>query len=57
MILKDFSRTTFNFQGPPTRNVIPQTVQKYTFPVHCYRTLRIEQFTPPTSLHFLFHLL
>ena len=57
MILKDFSTTTFNFQGPPTRNVIPQTVQKYTFPVHCYRTLRIEQFTPPTSLHFSFHLL
>ena len=57
MILKDFSRTTFNFQGPPTRKVIPQTVQKYTFPVHCNRTLRIEQFTPPNSLHFSFHLL
>ena len=57
MILKDFSRTTFNFQGPPTRRVIPQTVHKYTFPVHCNRTLRIEQFTPATSLHFSFHLL
>ena len=56
-LFKDFSRTSFDSQGPPTRNVIPQTVQKYTFPVHCNRTLRIEQFTPPTSLHFSFHLL
>lgn len=56
-LFKDFSRTSFDSQGPPTRNVIPQTVQKYTFPVHCNRTLRIEQFTPPTSLHFSFLLL
>ena len=28
---KDFSRTSFDFQGPPTRKVISQIVQKCTF--------------------------
>ena len=35
---KDFSRTTFDFQRPPTRNLISQIVQKCTFPVHSNRT-------------------
>ena len=39
---KNFSRTTFGFQGPPTRNVIFQTVQKCTFPVHSNRTLSLK---------------
>ena len=30
---QDFSRTTLDFQGPPTRNIISQTVQKCTFPI------------------------
>ena len=30
----DFSNTTFDFQGSPTRKVISQIVQKCTFPVH-----------------------
>ena len=40
------------FQGPPTRNVILQTVQKCTFPVHSNRTLWLEIFAPPLSLCF-----
>ena len=39
------------FQGPPTRNIISQTVQKYTFPVYSNKTLRLELFASPTSLH------
>ena len=36
---KDFSRTSFDVQGPPTtRNIISQIVQKRTFPVHSNRT-------------------
>ena len=35
---KDFSRTSFDFQEPPTRNVLSQIVQKCTFPVHSNRT-------------------
>ena len=31
---KDFSRTTLSFQGPLTRNIISQIVEKCTFPVH-----------------------
>ena len=30
----DFSNTTFDFQGSPTRKVISQIVQKCTFSVH-----------------------
>ena len=37
-LFNDFPKTTFDFQGPPTRNVISQTVQKCTFPVHSNRT-------------------
>ena len=37
---KDFSRTTFDFQGPPTRNIISQIVQECTFPASFYETLR-----------------
>ena len=50
-ILKDFSRTAFDFQGPPTRNVISQIVQKCKFPVNSNGTLRPELFAPPHSLH------
>ena len=39
---KAFSRTTSDFQGPPTRNTISQIVQKCTF-------------ASPTSLHFSVH--
>ena len=53
---KDFSRTTFDFQGTPTRNVISQIVQKCTLPVHSNRTIRPEVFAPLTSLHFSYHL-
>ena len=49
-ILKDFSRTTFDFQGPPSRNVISQIVQNSKFPVHADRTLRPELFASPHSL-------
>ena len=35
------------FQGPPTRNLISQVVQKSII-----KTLRLELFFPPTSLHF-----
>ena len=47
-----FSRITLDFQGLPTRNVISQIAQKCTFPAHSNRTLRLELFAPPTSLHF-----
>ena len=44
--LKDFSRTTFNFQGPPTRNVMLQIVRKCTFPVYLlHQLLYIFEFT------------
>ena len=52
---KEFSRTTFNFQGPPTGNVMSQIVQKCIFPVHSNMTLRFELFAPPISLHFSVH--
>ena len=38
---KDFSRTTLDFQGQLTRNIISQIVQKCTFPVHSNKTLRL----------------
>ena len=53
---KDFSRTTLDFQGPPTRNMISQIVQKCTFPVYSNKALRLELFASPTSLHFSVHL-
>ena len=46
---KAFSRTTFNFQGSPTKTVTSQMVHKYTLPVQANRTLRFE--------HYLLHLL
>ena len=52
---KDFSRTTLDFQGPPTRNIISQIVRKCTFPVYSNKTLRLELFTSPTSLLFSVH--
>ena len=52
----DFSRPTLDLQGPPTRNIISQTVQKCTFPVYANKTLRFELFASPTSLHFSVHL-
>ena len=39
---KDFSRTPLDFQGAPTRNIISRIVQNCTFPVHCYKAIRIE---------------
>ena len=36
-IFEDFSRTTFDFQGPPARNVISYIVKKYTFSFHSNR--------------------
>ena len=53
---KEFSRTTLDFQGPATRNIISQIVQKCTFPVYSNKTLRLELFASPTSLHFSVHL-
>ena len=55
-ILKDSSKTTFNFQGPPSRNVISQIVQKCKFPVHSNGTLRPELFAPSHSLPYSVHL-
>ena len=51
-IFNDFSRITFNFQWPPTRNVISQIVQECTVSVQSNRTLRLELFAPATSLSF-----
>ena len=48
---KDFSRTTFNFQKLPTRTIISQIAQKCRFPVYS-KTLRLQLFASPTSLHF-----
>ena len=45
-----FSRT-LDFQGPPTRNIISQIVQKCIFPVYSNKALRLELFASPTSLH------
>ena len=39
-LFKDFSRTTLDFQGQPTRNIISQIVQKCIFPVYSNKTLR-----------------
>ena len=55
IFLKNFSRTTLDFQGQPSRNIISQTVQKCTFPVYSNKTLRLEPFASPTSLHFSVH--
>ena len=33
-LFKDFSRITLDFQGPSSRNIISQIVQKCTFPVY-----------------------
>ena len=38
VIFKDFSRTTLDFQGLPTRNVNHRFVHKCTFPVQANRT-------------------
>ena len=38
---KNFSRTTLDFEVQLTRNIISQTVQKCTFPVHSNKTLRL----------------
>ena len=40
-LFKDFSRTTLDFQGQPTRNIISQIVQKCIFPVYYNKTLRL----------------
>ena len=55
-LFKDFSRTTLDFQGQPTRNIISQIVQKCIFPVYSNKALRLELFASPTSLHFSVHL-
>ena len=38
-----------------TRNIISQIVQKCTFPAYSNKTLRLEPFASPTSLHFSVH--
>ena len=56
-LFKYFSRTTLDFQGPATRNIIiSQIVQKCTFPVYSNKVLRLELFASPDSLHFPVHL-
>ena len=50
---KDFSRTTLDFHGQPSRNIISQIVQRCTFPVYSKKTLSLELFASPTSLHSL----
>ena len=37
---KDFSSTTLDFHGPPSRNIISQIVQKCTFPVYSNKTVK-----------------
>ena len=54
-LFNDYSRTKYNFQGPPTRNVILQIVYKYTFPVQANRFLRLQVFSPSPSLQFSVH--
>ena len=54
-LLKVSSRTTFDFQGPSTMDLISQIVQKCTFPVHSKSTLRLKLFAPSTSLYFSVH--
>ena len=40
LFFMDFSRTTLNFQGPPTRNIISQRVHKYTFLVYSNKAFK-----------------
>ena len=40
-LFKDFSRTTLDFQGQPTGNIISQIVQKCIFAVYSDKTLRL----------------
>ena len=51
-IFQGRSRTTSDFQEPPTTNIISQTVQKCTFPVYSNKTLRLELFASPASRFF-----
>ena len=54
--LSNFSRTTFNFQGPLYQECdFTDCTQKTIFTVHFNRTLRLELFAPPTSLNFSVH--
>ena len=39
-IFQGRSRTTLDFQQPPTTNIISQTVQKCTFPVYSNKTFK-----------------
>ena len=55
-LFKEFPKTTLDFQGPPTRNIISQILQKCTFLVYSNKALRHELFASPTSLHFSVHL-
>ena len=56
VILKDFSRTTSDFQALPTRNVNHRFVHKCKLPLQAKRTSRLELFAPPVSLYFSVHL-
>ena len=51
-IIGFIQKNATSFQGPPTGNVISQIAQKCTFPVYSNKTLRLELFASPTSLHF-----
>ena len=55
-IFKDLSRTTFNFEGPTTRNVISHIAKKCTFSVHSNKTIKLELFPSPPSPYFSVHL-
>ena len=50
-IFQDFSRTTLDFQGPPTWNITSQIVQERTFPVYSNKALRLELFASSTFLY------
>ena len=52
-IFKVSSRTTSNFQGPTTRNVISQMVHKCTFSVQAKGILRPQAFAPSFFLYFI----
>ena len=55
--VQDFSRTSFDFQGQPTRNVSHRFVHKImSIPSPSLQTLRLELFATPVSLHFSVHL-
>ena len=51
-IFQGLYKNLIPFSRKPTRSVSDRFVLKCTFPLHGNRTLRLELFAPPVSLHF-----